>query len=156
MIFIIIIIMAALQEEQCYQLSCGRVKSGSNVSLLHVKLTDSALRAFEGLHGGKVNGLLSFWYSRGSGSGLECGPIISLPRTENSSDPQTFTFYLSNVGRDNPQGSFDCIQQYTTSKGNVDLDCLGAIQHKITVCATDDSYQKCDSSVGSFPDSLSQ
>uniref|UniRef100_A0A672IUX7 Elongation factor RNA polymerase II n=1 Tax=Salarias fasciatus TaxID=181472 RepID=A0A672IUX7_SALFA len=143
MIFIIIIIcvrarlrvvgtavkMAALQEEQCYQLSCGRVKSGSNVSLLHVKLTDSALRAFEGLHGGKVNGLLSFWYSRGSGS-------------ENSSDPQTFTFYLSNVGRDNPQGSFDCIQQYTTSKGNVDLDCLGAIQHKITVCATDDSYQK--------------
>uniref|UniRef100_A0A672IXT2 Elongation factor RNA polymerase II n=1 Tax=Salarias fasciatus TaxID=181472 RepID=A0A672IXT2_SALFA len=128
--------MAALQEEQCYQLSCGRVKSGSNVSLLHVKLTDSALRAFEGLHGGKVqSSQLSIRFNGNQG-------IISLPRTENSSDPQTFTFYLSNVGRDNPQGSFDCIQQYTTSKGNVDLDCLGAIQHKITVCATDDSYQK--------------
>lgn len=39
---------------------------------------------------------------------------ISIPRSENSSELQTFTFYLSNVGRDNPQGSFDCIQQYIT------------------------------------------
>lgn len=28
------------------------------------------------------------------------------------------------------------------SNGNVTLDCLGCIQDKITVCATDDSYQK--------------
>lgn len=28
------------------------------------------------------------------------------------------------------------------SNGNVTLDCLGYIQDKITVCATDDSYQK--------------
>lgn len=39
---------------------------------------------------------------------------ISIPRPEKSSQLQTFTFYLSNVGRDNPQGSFDCIQQYIT------------------------------------------
>lgn len=39
---------------------------------------------------------------------------IAIPRSENSSELQTFTFYLSNVGRDNPQGSFDCIQQYIT------------------------------------------
>lgn len=39
---------------------------------------------------------------------------ISIPRSEISSELQTFTFYLSNVGRDNPQGSFDCIQQYIT------------------------------------------
>ncbi|CAN9500532.1 unnamed protein product [Ophioblennius macclurei] len=128
--------MAALQEEQCYQLSCGRVKSGSNVSLFHVKLTDSALRAFEGLHAGKgPSSQPSIRFNGNQGK-------ISLPRSENSSEPQTFTFYLSNVGRDNPQGSFDCIQQYITSKGNIDLDCLGAVQHKITVCATDDSYQK--------------
>lgn len=28
------------------------------------------------------------------------------------------------------------------SHGDVHLDCLGSIQDKITVCATDDSYQK--------------
>lgn len=28
------------------------------------------------------------------------------------------------------------------SNGNIHLDCLGSIQDKITVCATDDSYQK--------------
>lgn len=39
---------------------------------------------------------------------------ISIPQPEKSSQLQTFTFYLSNVGRDNPQGSFDCIQQYIT------------------------------------------
>lgn len=48
--------MAALKEEQCYGLSCGRVSNGSNVSVFHVKLTDSALRAFEGYQSGKVNG----------------------------------------------------------------------------------------------------
>nr|XP_020478044.1 RNA polymerase II elongation factor ELL isoform X2 [Monopterus albus] len=67
---------------------------------------------------------------------------ISIPRSENLNELQTFTFYLSNVGRDNPQGSFDCIQQYITSEGSIQLDCLGGIQDKITVCATDDSYQK--------------
>ncbi len=47
---------------------------------------------------------------------------ISIPRSENSSELQTFTFYLSNVGRDNPQGSFDCIQQYITRwKQTLDL-----------------------------------
>uniref|UniRef100_A0A8C6SRE1 Elongation factor RNA polymerase II n=1 Tax=Neogobius melanostomus TaxID=47308 RepID=A0A8C6SRE1_9GOBI len=113
--------MAALKEEQCYGLSCGRVSNGSNVSVFHVKLTDSALKAFEGYQSGKK---------------------ISIPRSENSIEAQTFTFYLSHVGRDNPQGSFDCIQQYITSEGSIQLDCLGGIQDKITVCATDDSYQK--------------
>lgn len=28
------------------------------------------------------------------------------------------------------------------SHGDVHLDCLGSIQDKVTVCATDDSYQK--------------
>uniref|UniRef100_A0AAY5K3U9 OCEL domain-containing protein n=1 Tax=Esox lucius TaxID=8010 RepID=A0AAY5K3U9_ESOLU len=113
--------MAALKEEQCYGLSCGRVSNGSNVSVFHVKLTDSALRAFEGYQSSKK---------------------IVIPRSENPNELRTFTFYLSNVGRDNPQGSFDCIQQYITSEGSIQLDCLGGIQDKITVCATDDSYQK--------------
>ncbi len=29
-----------------------------------------------------------------------------------------------------------------SSEGSIQLDCLGGIQDKITVCATDDSYQK--------------
>ncbi|XP_064186403.1 RNA polymerase II elongation factor ELL [Anguilla rostrata] len=128
--------MAALKEEQCYGLSCGRVSNGSNVSVFHVKLTDSALRAFEAYQTSK---------------GLSCQPSIrftgnqgkiSIPRSETANEVRTFTFYLSNVGRDNPQGSFDCIQQYVTSEGSIQLDCLGGIQDKITVCATDDSYQK--------------
>ncbi|XP_067368485.1 RNA polymerase II elongation factor ELL isoform X1 [Channa argus] len=128
--------MAALKEEQCYGLSCGRVSNGSNVSVFHVKLTDSALRAFEGYQSSKVlssQPLIRFNGNQGK---------ISIPRSENSSELQTFTFYLSHVGRDNPQGSFDCIQQYITSEGSIQLDCLGGIQDKITVCATDDSYQK--------------
>ncbi|XP_047014203.1 RNA polymerase II elongation factor ELL isoform X2 [Ictalurus punctatus] len=113
--------MAALKEEQCYGLSCGRVSNGSNISVFHVKLTDSALRALEDYQSSKK---------------------ISIPQSTSPNDLRTFTFYLSNVGRDNPQGSFDCIQQYISSEGSIQLDCLGGIQDKITVCATDDSYQK--------------
>ncbi|NP_956001.1 RNA polymerase II elongation factor ELL [Danio rerio] len=128
--------MAALKEEQCYGLSCGRVSNGSKISVYHVKLTDSALRAFEDYQSNKgltAKPLIGFTGSQGK---------ISIPQSENPNELRTFTFYLSNVGKDNPQGSFDCIQQYITSEGSIQLDCLGGIQDKITVCATDDSYQK--------------
>uniref|UniRef100_A0A3B5LPX4 Elongation factor RNA polymerase II n=1 Tax=Xiphophorus couchianus TaxID=32473 RepID=A0A3B5LPX4_9TELE len=128
--------MAALKEEQCYGLSCGRVSNGSNVTVFHVKLTDSALRALEGFRSSKILSQQPFIRFNGNQG------KISIPRSETSSELQTFTFDLSNVGRDNPQGSFDCIQQYITSEGGIQLDCLGSIQDKITVRATDDSYQK--------------
>uniref|UniRef100_A0A9L0TB08 Elongation factor for RNA polymerase II n=1 Tax=Equus caballus TaxID=9796 RepID=A0A9L0TB08_HORSE len=67
---------------------------------------------------------------------------ISIPQPDCPTEARTFSFYLSNIGRDSPQGSFDCIQQYVSSHGDVHLDCLGSIQDKVTVCATDDSYQK--------------
>ncbi|XP_072261137.1 RNA polymerase II elongation factor ELL isoform X2 [Pyxicephalus adspersus] len=127
--------MAALKEERSYGLSCGRV--GGRVSVFHVKLTDSALRAFESYQNCQdsisLKPAIRFQGSQGQ---------ITIPRPECPTEVRTFTFYLSNVGRDSPQGSFDCIQQYTHSNGNVNLDCLGCIQDKITVCATDDSYQK--------------
>ncbi|KAM4052941.1 RNA polymerase II elongation factor ELL [Anomaloglossus baeobatrachus] len=127
--------MAALQEERSYGLSCGRV--GGRVSVFHVKLTDSALRAFESYqHSQDSLGLkpaIRFQDNQGQ---------ITIPRPDCPTEVRTFTFYLSNVGRDSPQGSFDCIQQYIQSNGNIKLDCLGSIQDKITVCATDDSYQK--------------
>ncbi|XP_075061383.1 RNA polymerase II elongation factor ELL isoform X2 [Mixophyes fleayi] len=127
--------MAALQEERSYGLSCGRV--GGRVSVFHVKLTDSALRAFESYQNSQgsisLKPAIRFQGSQGQ---------ITIPRPECPAEVRTFTFYLSNVGRDSPQGSFDCIQQYIQSNGNITLDCLGSIQDKITVCATDDSYQK--------------
>ncbi|MCI4383791.1 hypothetical protein PGIGA_G00030710 [Pangasianodon gigas] len=128
--------MAALKEEQCYGLSCGRVSNGSNISVFHVKLTDSAVRALEDYQSSKglsAQPLIRFTGNQGK---------ITIPQSTSPNDLRTFTFYLSNVGRDNPQGSFDCIQQYITSEGSIQLDCLGGIQDKITVCATDDSYQK--------------
>lgn len=35
-----------------------------------------------------------------------------------------------------------CLLFVFGSEGSIQLDCLGGIQDKITVCATDDSYQK--------------
>lgn len=40
---------------------------------------------------------------------------IKIPKTDSSSDAfHNFDFYLSNVGKDNPQGSFECIRQYVS------------------------------------------
>lgn len=40
---------------------------------------------------------------------------IKIPKTDCSSDAfHNFDFYLSNVGKDNPQGSFECIRQYVS------------------------------------------
>ncbi|XP_028339344.1 RNA polymerase II elongation factor ELL isoform X3 [Physeter macrocephalus] len=129
--------MAALKEARSYGLSCGRVSDCSKVSVFHVKLTDSALRAFESYRASQdsvsLRPSIRFQGSQGH---------ISIPQPDCPTEPRTFSFYLSNIGRDSPQGSFDCIQQYVSSHGDVHLDCLGSIQDKITVCATDDSYQK--------------
>ncbi|XP_004688665.1 PREDICTED: RNA polymerase II elongation factor ELL [Condylura cristata] len=129
--------MAALKEARSYGLSCGRVSDGSRVSVFHVKLTDSALRAFESYRASQdsvsLRPSIRFQGSQGH---------ICIPQPDCPSEARTFSFYLSNIGRDSPQGSFDCIQQYVSSRGDVHLDCLGSIQDKITVCATDDSYQK--------------
>uniref|UniRef100_A0A8C0HE10 Elongation factor for RNA polymerase II n=1 Tax=Chelonoidis abingdonii TaxID=106734 RepID=A0A8C0HE10_CHEAB len=129
--------MATLQAERGYGLSCGRLGRGTRVSVFHVKLTDSAVRAFEGYQGSKdsvaLRPTIQFQGNQGH---------ITIPRPDCQTEVRTFMFYLSNIGRDSPQGSFDCIQQYVSSNGNIHLDCLGSIQDKITVCATDDSYQK--------------
>lgn len=67
--------------------------------------------------------------------------LVKIPKNDPLNEVHTFNFYLSNVGKDNPQGSFDCIQQRLSSSGASQLNCLGFIQDKITVCATNDSYQ---------------
>ncbi|XP_038596209.1 RNA polymerase II elongation factor ELL isoform X2 [Tachyglossus aculeatus] len=144
--------MAALKEGEVYELCCGRAgNSGSNVSVFHVKFTDSAMRALENYRGSQVQ-------KNDSNSGKEYNKTsipskpsvqfkksegsISIPQRDCPAEARSFTFYLSNTGRDNPQGSFDCVKQYESSTGNNHLDYMGSIQDKITVCATDDSYQK--------------
>ncbi|KAG8007474.1 RNA polymerase II elongation factor ELL2, partial [Nibea albiflora] len=67
---------------------------------------------------------------------------IKIPKTDSSSGTfHNFDFYLSNVGKDNPQGSFECIHQYVSSSGASHLALLATVQDKVTVCATNDSYQ---------------
>ncbi|OXB75705.1 UNVERIFIED_CONTAM: hypothetical protein H355_016222 [Colinus virginianus] len=67
--------------------------------------------------------------------------LIKIPKVDHPNESHAFNFYLSNVGKDNPQGSFDCVQQTASSSGASQLSSLGLIQNKITVCATNDSYQ---------------
>ncbi|XP_044937434.1 RNA polymerase II elongation factor ELL isoform X2 [Mustela putorius furo] len=101
--------MAALKEARSYGLSCGRVSDGSKVSVFHVKLTDSALRAFESYRASQesvsLRPSIRFQGSQGH---------ISIPQPDCPTEARTFSFYLSNIGRDSPQGSFDCIQQYVS------------------------------------------
>lgn len=61
--------MAALKEARSYGLSCGRVSDGSKVSVFHVKLTDSALKAFESYRASQVSGVGSGAPSGTSGRG---------------------------------------------------------------------------------------
>ncbi|KAM4707720.1 RNA polymerase II elongation factor ELL2 [Discoglossus pictus] len=127
--------MAALSEEGSYGLSCGR-GTQDQITVLHVKLTETAFRALEHYQNTKnaVPSRPSIQFQ-----GLQ--GCIKIPKSDAHNDMHNFNFYLSNVGKDNPQGSFDCIQQSISSSGLSKLNCLGFIQDKITVCATNDSYQ---------------
>ncbi|XP_028303086.1 RNA polymerase II elongation factor ELL2 [Gouania willdenowi] len=132
--------MAALSEDGRYGLNCGQQGSG-RVTVFHVKLTETAVRAIESYQNclvGKTNAqsrqaTIQFKGLQGR---------IQIPKTNSTSDTfHKFDFYLSNVGKDNPQGSFECIHQYSSSSGASRLALLATVQDKVTVCATNDSYQ---------------
>ncbi|XP_053149483.1 RNA polymerase II elongation factor ELL2 isoform X2 [Hemicordylus capensis] len=127
--------MAALQEGGRYGVSCGRVTQ-DHITVLHVKLTETAFRALESYQGSK-----NLIPSRPSIQFQGLQGLVKIPKIDLPNEVHTFNFYLSNVGKDNPQGSFDCVQQTVSSTGSSQLSCLGFIQDKITVCATNDSYQ---------------
>ncbi|XP_077429891.1 RNA polymerase II elongation factor ELL2 [Vanacampus margaritifer] len=128
--------MAALSEDGRYGLNCGQ-QSADRVTVLHVKLTETALRAIESYQNCKnVSSLRPTIQFKGLQG------RIKIPKTDSSSDAShNFDFYLSNVGKDNPQGSFDCIHQYVSSPGASHLALLATVQDKVTICATNDSYQ---------------
>uniref|UniRef100_A0A3B4B1X9 OCEL domain-containing protein n=1 Tax=Periophthalmus magnuspinnatus TaxID=409849 RepID=A0A3B4B1X9_9GOBI len=110
--------MSALKENQSYGLSSA--KPAANVSVFHVKLTDSAARAIGGFQSAKK---------------------ISIPCADNQDKVRVFTFSLNNVSSLNPHGRFECVQQ-TNIRAAEELSCLGVIQKKMTVNATEDSYDK--------------
>nr|XP_057946277.1 RNA polymerase II elongation factor ELL-like [Doryrhamphus excisus] len=130
--------MLALEENRSYGLSggCPLPRSrGANVSVFHVKLTDSAARAISTFHHDKASSApptISFNGNQGK---------ITIPCCKNGGEARSFMFGVTNVAQDNPHGSFDCIQQLSMS-GVQELSCLGVIQKKMTVKATDDSYDK--------------
>ncbi|XP_048025665.1 RNA polymerase II elongation factor ELL [Megalobrama amblycephala] len=130
--------MAALRQEHRYGLSCGKInKSIPNKTIFHVKLTDTAIRtleAYQNLKGSLPNQpAICFKGNQG---------YIKIPASSDSPDAfRVFSFYLSSDSKDKPQASFDCIHQYVSGDGREHLEGQGSIQDKITVCATDDSYQ---------------
>uniref|UniRef100_A0A668AWB2 RNA polymerase II elongation factor ELL-like n=1 Tax=Myripristis murdjan TaxID=586833 RepID=A0A668AWB2_9TELE len=131
--------MSVLKEKQCYGLSSRKLCRG-NISVFHVKLTDSAARAigtFQNDKGRFSHPTICFNENQGR---------ITVPCSENRGEVRTFTFSLTNVASDNPHGSFDCVQQLSTGAGQ-DLSCVGVIQTKMTVNATDDSYHKAFKSI---------
>uniref|UniRef100_A0A3Q1JHE6 OCEL domain-containing protein n=1 Tax=Anabas testudineus TaxID=64144 RepID=A0A3Q1JHE6_ANATE len=128
--------MAALSEDGRYGLNCGQESAG-RFTVLHVKLTETALRAIE-----SYQKCVNVPSRRPSIQFKGLQGHIKIPKTNSSSDTfHDFDFYLSNVVKDNPQGSFECINQYVSSSGASHLALLATVQNKITVCATNDSYQ---------------
>ncbi|XP_030623105.1 RNA polymerase II elongation factor ELL2 [Chanos chanos] len=128
--------MAALSEDGRYGLNCGQ-RNADRITVLHVKLTETAIRALENYQNCKNN--VPSLQPKIQFQGLQ--GRINIPRTDSHDGSHNFDFYLSNVGKDNPQGSFECIHQYISSSGVPHLASLGTVQDKITVCATSDSYQ---------------
>ncbi|TRY95139.1 hypothetical protein DNTS_003851 [Danionella cerebrum] len=126
--------MAALCEDGTYGLNCGR--KSDRISVLHVKLTESAFKAIENYQNCKnaPSSAPTICFQGLQGR-------IKIPSSDTSDGSHNFNFYLSNFGKDNPQGSFECIHQYISSSGVPHLSSLGTVQDKITVCATNDSYQ---------------
>ncbi|XP_042368284.1 RNA polymerase II elongation factor ELL2-like [Plectropomus leopardus] len=131
--------MASLRQEHHYGLSCGKNnKNSPNRTLYHVKLTDTAIRALEAYQNlkGSLPSEPSICFKGNQGY-----IKIPAPTPESPSALRVFSFYLSSDSKDQPQASFDCIHQYVSSDGREQLEGQGIIQDKITVCATDDSYQ---------------
>ncbi|XP_024911649.1 RNA polymerase II elongation factor ELL2 [Cynoglossus semilaevis] len=144
--------MASLRQEQRYGLYCGRNdrnnhrhnsnnnshNNNNNRTLFHVKLTDTALRALEAYQNlkGSLPTQPSICFKGNQGY-----VKIPAPTPQSQSGLRIFSFYLSSDSKDQPQASFDCIHQYVSSDGREQLDGQGVIQDKITVCATEDSYQ---------------
>ncbi|XP_068279059.1 RNA polymerase II elongation factor ELL2-like [Nyctibius grandis] len=126
--------MAKLREGERYSVSGGREKP--SVTVMRVKLPEAVLQALASHQGCKDDvssqHLIQFQGSQG---------LIKIPKVDQPNEVHTFDFRLSDVGKDNPQGSVDCVRQRKSSSGVSQLICLGVIENKITVRAASDFYQ---------------
>lgn len=68
--------MAALREGGRYGVSCGRVIQ-DNITVLHVKLTETAFRALESYQGSKVRGAPRSWGWHPSLAGMNPGRVAA-------------------------------------------------------------------------------
>lgn len=130
--------MSSLKENQSYGLSSAQ--HGANISVFHVKLTDSAARAIGGFQSGKhrtSNPTICFGDNKGK---------ITIPCADGQDKVSVFTFTLNNVSVHNPHSRFECVLQSNT-RAVEELSCLGVIQKKMTVNATEDSYDKAKQSM---------
>nr|XP_005989805.1 PREDICTED: RNA polymerase II elongation factor ELL3 [Latimeria chalumnae] len=127
--------MAQLGEAGHFSLSYSKVSQVSRKTFYHVKLTDSALRTLQAFRNLKISlpkqSLISFRGNRG---------YIKIPDDNYPNGLRVFSFDVSNDSKDKPHSGFDCIRQNSCG-GQCQLGFLGSIQDKITICATDDSYQ---------------
>ncbi|KAM9507541.1 RNA polymerase II elongation factor ELL2 [Guaruba guarouba] len=127
--------MAELREGEKYTVSPEQ--RAPNISVLPIRMTESAMRALEQYQSGKdrVSSQPSIQFQGSQG-------LIKIPKVDQPNEMNTFNFVVSNTGKDNSQGSFDLFQQKASGSGLSQLSCLGSIQNTITVCATSDSHVK--------------
>uniref|UniRef100_UPI00358F1008 RNA polymerase II elongation factor ELL-like isoform X1 n=2 Tax=Myxine glutinosa TaxID=7769 RepID=UPI00358F1008 len=132
-------VMATLGVEQRFSLSCGQgAVRNEQMCMVHVKLTDSALRTLAGfqMQTGKKPGsqqpVICFEGSRG---------YIRIPSRHAENGERCFSFDVSSVGDEHPQGSLEIIQQPLDSTRGCRLLWLGNVVQKVTVCATDETYR---------------
>ncbi|ESO88095.1 hypothetical protein LOTGIDRAFT_234674 [Lottia gigantea] len=129
--------MAALVEGHDYGLISNET-SIDQKTVIHVKLTDSALRAIEEFLKIKVgtNRRPTIQFNGKKG-------VLQFPCRSTSEDPKpvnSFHFFISETPKD-PNGSFDCIEQSNLkNKGKLEK-LAGSMQYKMGIRATDDVYK---------------
>ncbi|XP_073242271.1 RNA polymerase II elongation factor ELL2-like isoform X2 [Porites lutea] len=120
-----------LSPKSLYNL-ISQTEPSDNRLLVHVKLTDSCLRALEEYQSAEVSPrrkpTIQF-------SGYQGSVSIPLKGDENTAK---FELDCSVLQSPRQQGGMDCVQQPSGSK---DIRTVGTVTHKINVRATDDSYQ---------------
>ncbi|KAJ8287242.1 hypothetical protein GJAV_G00049290 [Gymnothorax javanicus] len=128
--------MAALAEEGRYRLSCGR--QGTATSVFHVKLTETVYRALKNYQNSKneLSSRPTIQFKGQQGS-------IKIPTGDDPSGSASFDFFVSRVGKDGPQGSFECLHQDVSGTAPL-LSCVGVVQDRITLSASrsQDSLQR--------------
>ncbi|XP_030212804.1 RNA polymerase II elongation factor ELL isoform X1 [Gadus morhua] len=123
-----------LTKEGCYGLAEGA--PGRRVSVFYVKLTDCAARAvdtFQNTKSQTSHPTICFAGDQGR---------LTVPGCDGDLERRVFSFGLTSMVRHTPHGSFDCVRQSATRDGGGQLSHVGPVQQRLTVQATDASYQK--------------